>query len=92
MTFCNSYVKLLIFLKRLGLSLAGEKRVQEKQFEIKDGVTRGKLARTGPLSRRYRSTMKFVLRWVFDDVLNARVVFPECDSVSEAENDVPGEW
>jgi len=95
MTFCNSYGKLLMFLKKLdnlGVFLAGEKRIQEKQFETVDGLTRGKLARTGSLSRRYNSTMKFVFRGVFGDFIKAGVVCSDCDSVLEAENDVPVEW
>jgi hypothetical protein len=95
MTFCNSYGKLLMLLKRLdrlGGSLVGETRGKEKQFEIVHGVTRGTLARAGTLSRRYKPTKSFVLRWVFGDIIKADVVCPECDSVLEAENDVPVEW
>ena len=95
MTFCNSYGKLLMSLKEmvsLGVPSSGEKRVQEEEFKIEVGVTRGKPARTGPLSRRYKTTMKIVLRWAFKEFLKAGVVCPECNSVLEAENNVPVEW
>lgn len=84
-----------MFLKRLdnlGGYLVGEKRIKENQFETVDGVTRGKLARTGSLSRRYQSTMKSVFRCVFGDLIKAAVVCSDCDSVSEAENDISVEW
>lgn len=73
-------------------TLAGEKKVQKGEFEIEDGLSRGKLVRTHPWSQISKPGRKIEMSMVFKDSSKTSVVCPKCGTISNEKKGVQVEW
>jgi hypothetical protein len=71
---------------------AGEKKVQEREFEIEDSLTQVKLVRSIPWSQFSRPGRKIDMSIIFRDVGKGSVVCPKCDTISKEKKGVQVEW
>jgi hypothetical protein len=73
-------------------TLPGEKKVQKREFEIEDSVTRRTLTRKRAWSEVSYPGRKIDMSMIFKDVGKTSVVCPKCDTISKEEKGVQVEW
>lgn len=73
-------------------TLPGEKKVQKREFELEDSVTRGKLARTRSWSQISKPGRKIEMSMIFKDFGKTSVVCPKCDTISKEGKGIQVEW
>jgi hypothetical protein len=73
-------------------AVIGEKKVQKREFEIGDSMTRSTLTRKRPWSQICRPGRKIEMSMIFKDIDKTSVVCPKCDTISKEEKGVQVEW
>jgi Ubiquitin-like domain len=73
-------------------AIAGEEKVQKREFEIEDSANRSTLSRKRPWSQISKPGRKVDMSMIFKDIVKTRMVCPKCDTISREEKDVQVEW
>ncbi|KAE9369642.1 hypothetical protein N431DRAFT_413880 [Stipitochalara longipes BDJ] len=68
--------------------LAGEKKVEKREYEIEDGSTRGTLARTTSWSQICKPGRKIEMSMIFKEANKTGVACPKCDTISNEKKGV----
>jgi hypothetical protein len=71
---------------------AGKKKVQKREFEIEDSMSRGTMPRTKSWSQFSEPGRKFEMSTIFKDAGRNSVVCPKCDTISQEKKGVQVEW
>jgi hypothetical protein len=73
-------------------AVIGEKKVQKREFEIEDSMTRSTLSRKMPWSQVCRPGRKIEMSMTFKDVGKNSVICPKCDTISKEKKGIQIEW
>ncbi len=72
--------------------IPGEKKIQKKEFEIEDSLTRDRLTRKRPWSKFSRPGRKIDMSIIFKDVSKTSVICPKCSTISKEKKGVQVQW